>query len=157
MAFEIERKFLATPDVLALCRAGTLLVQGYLYTDARNTLRIRRVGPRAFLTWKGPKSGPVREEVECEVSLFVADALLADIPEEKRVAKTRYRIDHAGATWDVDVFEGARRGLILAEIEMAREDQFVVLPSWIGQEVTGDERYRNSRLAAGPGPDRLAA
>ncbi|MGU3422875.1 hypothetical protein [Methylobacterium sp. D54C] len=50
MALEIERRFLASPDVLALCQSGTRIVQGYLYTDTRNTLRIRCAGRRAFLT-----------------------------------------------------------------------------------------------------------
>ncbi|MGN8097787.1 adenylate cyclase [Methylobacterium radiotolerans] len=157
MALEIERKFLATPAVLPLCRSGTLLVQGYLYTDACNTLRVRRAGDRAFLTWKGPKSGATREEIECEVPLQMGEELLADVPPGQRVHKTRYRVDHAGASWDVDVFEGALGGLILAEIEMAREDQYVALPRWVGREVTTDARYRNSRLAKGAMLDRLAA
>ncbi len=46
------------------------------------------------------------------------------------------------------MFGRALDGLILAEIEMAREDQFVALPPWVEQEVTADQRYRNSRLAA---------
>ena len=157
MAIEIERKFLASPDVLDLCRSGTLLVQGYLFTDACNTLRVRRAGDRAFLTWKGPKKGASREEVEIEVSLSVGDGLLADVPPQARIQKVRYRVDHAGIIWDVDVFGGALDGLILAEIEMAREDQFVVLPQWIGREVTAEGCYRNSRLAACGIPDRRAA
>ena len=157
MTLEIERKFLATPAVLRLCRSGTLLVQGYIYTDALNTLRVRRAGDRAFLTWKGPKSGATREEVECEVPLQMGEELLADVPPHERIQKVRYRIEHAGAVWDVDVFEGALDGLILAEIEMAREDEPVVLPLWLGREVTSDQRYRNSRLAAGTMPVWLAA
>jgi adenylate cyclase len=158
MAIEIERKFLATPAVLPLCRSGTLLVQGYLYTDTRNTLRVRRAGERAFLTWKGPKSGASREEVETEVPLSMGEALLADVPVQARIQKTRYRVEHAGAIWDVDVFGGTLNGLILAEIEMAREDQFVVLPPWVGCEVTADQRYRNSQLAVCAAlPNRLAA
>lgn len=157
MALEIERKFLATPAVVPLCRSGILLVQGYLYTDARNTLRVRRSGDRAFLTWKGPKSGATREEVECELPLQMGEELLADVPPNERIEKMRYRVEHAGAVWDVDVFKGSLDGLILAEIEMAHEDELVVLPFWLGREVTSDQRYRNSRLATGAMTDRLAA
>jgi adenylate cyclase len=157
MALEIERKFLATPDVLPLCRSGVLLVQGYLYTDSRNTLRVRRAGGRAFLTWKGPKSGAVREEIEAEVPLQMGEELLADVPVQERIRKTRYRVEHAGAIWDVDVFAGALDGLILAEIEMARADQRVALPPWVGREVTSDQRYRNSRLATWARLERLTA
>ncbi|MGH1570885.1 CYTH domain-containing protein [Methylobacterium sp. P31] len=153
----MERKFLASTAVLPFCRSGTLLVQGYLYTDAYNTIRVRLAAERAVLTWKGPKSGARREEVEFEVPLSMGEALLADVPPQARIQKTRYRTEHAGAVWDVDVFGGVLDGLILAEIEMVREDQFVVLPPWVEQEVTADARYRNSRLAMGAIPDRLAA
>lgn len=57
----------------------------------------------------------------------------------------------------MDVFGGALDGLILAEIEMVGEDQFVELPPWVEQEVTADTRYRNSRLAAGVMPDGRVA
>jgi len=157
MALEIERKFLASSAVLPFCRSGIPLVQGYLYTDTHHTLRVRRAGDRAFLTWKGPKSGAVREEVECEIPLQMGEALLADVPPNERVQKMRYGIEHAGAIWDVDVFQGPLDGLILAEIEMAREDELVVLPFWLGREVTSDPCYRNSRLATGAMPNLLAA
>jgi adenylate cyclase len=148
MPFEIERKFLASPAVLDHCQSGTIITQGYLFTDARNTIRIRRADMRAFLTWKGPKSGPTRDETEVEVPLAMGKALLAIVSPRARLRKIRYRVDHAGAIWDVDVFAGRHEGLILAEIEMAHEDQAVMLPPWVEREVTGDERYRNSRLAA---------
>jgi adenylate cyclase len=154
---EIERKFLAAPTVLPLCRSGTSLVQFYLYTDASNTIRVRIAAERAVLAWKGPKTGAYREEVEFALPLSMGEALLADVPPQARIQKTRYRVEHAGAVWDVDVFGGALQGLILAEIEMEREDQFVVLPPWVEQEVTADLRYSNSRLAAGGMPDRPAA
>lgn len=79
------------------------------------------------------------------------------MPPDRRLEKTRYRVAHAGAMWDVDVFGGELAGLILAEIELEREDQPVVLPPWVEREVTDDARYRNSRLAAGPRPERQAA
>ncbi len=87
----------------------------------------------------------------------MGEALLADVPLNERVQKVRYRVEHAGAIWDVDVFQGALAGLMLAEIEMTRENQFVALPFWLGREVTSDQRYRNSRLAMGTLPNLLAA
>ena len=157
MALEIERKFLAAPSVLPLCRVGTPLVQGYLYTDAYNTIRVRRAGQQMLLAWKGPKNGSVREEVEIEVSRSVGEGLLASVPPDIRVEKIRYRVEHAGVVWDVDVFGGSNTGLILAEIELTHEDQEVALPPWIECEVTADARYRNSRLATRPASDKLAA
>jgi adenylate cyclase len=148
VGFEIERKFLATPAVLPLCQSGTLLTQGYLFTDAVTTIRIRRAGDRMLMTWKGPRTGISRSETEFEVAWEAGEALLASIPPHARIEKTRYRIEHTGATWDVDVFGSQLHGLILAEIELPRDDQLVVIPPWVSAEVTADERYRNSRLAA---------
>lgn len=128
MAVEIERKFIANPSVLALCRAGTPLVQGYLFTDAANTIRIRRAGERALITWKSPRRGASRDEIEFAIAPEDGAALLATVPPDRRLEKTRYRVAHAGAMWDVDVFGGELAGLILAEIELEREDQPVVLP-----------------------------
>ncbi len=158
MAIEIERKFLATRAVLERCRFGTIIVQGYLYTDAENTVRVRRMGARYLLAWKGPRRGAVREEIEFELPAPVGAALLAAVDPGSRIEKVRYRVEDRARAWDVDVFAGALDGLILAEAELARADEPVALPPWIGEEVTADERYRNSRLAAGAAvPHRAAA
>jgi adenylate cyclase len=52
--------------------------------------------------------------------------------------------------WHVDEFAGANAGLVLAEIELRHAGQTVLLPDWIGEEVTLDQRYRNSRLTDAP-------
>lgn len=63
------------------------------------------------------------------------------------IEKTRYTVDFEGFTWEVDVFEGAYRGLVTAEVEMTSEDDAPSLPTWLGREVTGDKRYSNQALA----------
>jgi adenylate cyclase len=148
VALEIERKFIATNAVLVLCRVGIPIVQGYLYTDATNTIRVRRAGGQAFMAWKGKREGCSRHEHEHEICPRRADLTLAGLQPDQRIEKTRYLVEHAGAIWEVDVFAGALSGLILAEIELAHEGELVILPSWIVREVTLDERYRNSRLAS---------
>ena len=40
--------------------------------------------------------------------------------------------------------------LTVAEIELEDEAQTVVLPGWIGEEVTGDSRYLNANLFKHP-------
>ncbi|WP_342167007.1 CYTH domain-containing protein [Methylobacterium sp. SD21] len=149
MSIEIERKFLAHPSVLEHCRNGVRIVQGYLHTDDENTLRVRQMGERYFVAWKGKRQGAVRQEIEREVDAALGAAMLDSVSPRHRVEKVRHRIAAGGFTWEVDLFAGSLAGLILAEVELTREDEDVPLPSWIGREVTTDERYRNSRLAAG--------
>lgn len=156
MPVEIERKFIANPSVLALCREGTHFVQGYLFTDAANTIRIRRAGARTLITWKSPRRGACRDEIEFAIPPEDGAALLATVPPDRRLEKTRYRVVHAGATWDVDVFGGALGPDPGRDRAGARGPAGGAAP-WVEGEVTGDARYRNSRLAAGLVPERQAA
>jgi adenylate cyclase len=46
----------------------------------------------------------------------------------------------------VDVFHGRHEGLIIAEIELADENEEFAIPGWLGEEVTGRPEYYNSNL-----------
>ena len=146
MPVEIKRKFTAQPAVLKMCRSGTEILQGYLYTDAFLTVRVRKAGERASFTWKGRKFGSARLEFEADIPPGVADRLLTLVGPARRIEKTRYAVEHAGRFWDVDVFGGANKGLILAEVELKSPNEPVTLPPWVGSEVTNDPRFRNSKL-----------
>jgi adenylate cyclase len=66
------------------------------------------------------------------------------------VEKWRRRIEFGGKWWDVDEFVGENAGLVLAEIELEREEEPFAPPPWLGKEVTHDARYLNARLAMEP-------
>ncbi len=66
------------------------------------------------------------------------------------IEKVRYKVAYAGMTWEIDEFEGDNAGLLMAEVELQSEDQQVELPSWAGEEVTGEQRYYNASLIARP-------
>ena len=66
------------------------------------------------------------------------------------IDKVRHRVEHAGATSEVDVFGGVNDGLVVAEVELPNEDAVVDLPDWIGDEVTDDPRYFNANLIKHP-------
>ena len=70
--------------------------------------------------------------------------------ERPLIEKIRYRIEHQGLTWEVDEFDGDNAGLIIAEVELDAENQTVVLPDWVGEEVTDDPRFYNANLIANP-------
>ena len=62
----------------------------------------------------------------------------------------RYKINYKGNTWEVDEFFGVNLGLILAEIELEKEDQEFEKPDWAGEDVTEDSRYKNANLVQNP-------
>ncbi|WP_244480301.1 CYTH domain-containing protein [Rhizobium sp. Root1220] len=121
--------------------------QGYVITGGDNLLRVRIIDERwARLTIKFRRRGLSREEYEYEIPHEEAAELLFHASGGV-IEKTRYTVSHEGFVWEVDVFVGLHIGLTIAEIEMAREDDRLPLPPWIGREVTGDKRYSNRSLA----------
>ena len=150
MGLEIERKFLVTSDAWrATADAGAVMQQGYLCREPGRTVRVRLAGDRAWLTIKGVTVGIARPEYEYSVPPADAAELLV-LCEPVIIAKTRYRVCHAGHTWEVDVFAAENEGLITAEVELDREDATVDLPDWVGAEVSAERRYHNSQLSRRP-------
>jgi len=150
MGIEIERKFLVEGDAWRTLGTSTLLRQGYLSTDAARTVRVRIDGDQAFLTIKGKSVGASRGEWEYPIPVAEAAELLDGLCQQPLVEKVRHRIAAGPHTWEVDEFLGANAGLVVAEIELASEDEAFDKPAWIGRDVTGDARYFNSRLISHP-------
>lgn len=153
--YERERKFLvADPHgaVAAAAGPGAGMAQGYLESAAGLSVRVRLVAAheRYTVTVKGPRRGMTRREAECAIDRDVAELLL-EACDGKAVAKTRYPATAPdGREWTIDVFQGANEGLVLAEVELAGEQDEVALPGWCGAEVTDDDRYYNEHLAHHP-------
>lgn len=156
MGIEIERKFLVRDPSIVDGRVGTPFRQGYLSRAPDRTVRVRHAGDRAWLTIKGRSVGAVRAEWEYEIPPSEADGLL-ELVEGPVLEKTRFLVEHAGRTWEVDVFAGPNTGLVLAEVELEAEDATVEVPDWVGQEVTEDRRFTSSSLAVRPMPTGLPA
>lgn len=148
MGVEIERKFLVVGDPVAGVPGGVAMVQGYVARQGGTTVRVRLAGDRAWLTVKGPSSGARR--VEVEVALPVSEARDLVPLCGGLVEKTRWRLPFGDHVWDVDVFAGVNAGLVVAEVELAHEDEAFARPPWLGAEVTHDLRYANASLAEHP-------
>ena len=148
MAKEIERKFLVRNDGW---RSGvtslTRIRQAYIAAEADRSVRIRtRNNETAQLTMKFGTGLLTRDEFEYDIPH--QDALeMIEFASGNIIEKTRYTVEFEGFTWEIDVFEGAYRGLVTAEVEMTSEKDNPLLPAWLGQEVTGDKRYSNQALA----------
>ena len=142
MGVEIERKFLVKlselPNPLP---QGEEFEQGYLSTDP--TVRVRLVqrpdGTRhAELTIKG-KGKLTRAEWNYPIPAEDAEALL------RLCSRSLRKIRRVIGRVELDHFPD--HDLWLAEIELQSEDEPYERPPWLGDEVTGDSRYANSRLA----------
>ena len=147
MATEIERKFLVTGDFSRQVTSAQRIVQGYICSQPGRTVRVRIRGEEGFLTIKGAsdEKGLSRYEFEQKIPLADAEELLK-LCEPGAIDKMRNLVPAGKHTWEIDVFHGENEGLILAEIELASEDEPFERPDWIGQEVSGDRRYYNSML-----------
>ena len=147
---EIERKFLVPERPADLDRhPSTAIEQGYLaIADDGTEVRVRRRAGRAVLTVKsGGGRTRVEEELEIEPERFER---LWPLTEGRRIEKTRYEIPaEDGSTIELDVYDGALAGLVVAEVEFDSEDAADAFsgPGWLGREVTDDKRYKNQRLA----------
>ncbi len=147
---EIERKFFVSnhDECLRHATKSIHIVQGYLSLDPSRTVRVRKTDTKSILTIKGKPNigGDTRFEWEKEISPDEATQLF-DLCLGQIIEKTRHLVPFQSHCFEVDVFSGNHKGLIIAEIELQSAEEKVALPPWIGKEVTGDLRYYNSMLA----------
>jgi CYTH domain-containing protein len=149
---EIERKFLVlSDDFINEAFAKKRIVQAYLNSNPVRTVRIRIKEDNGFLTIKGKgnATGTTRLEWETEIPLQDAEKLLT-ICESGTIDKIRHEVKIGNHTYEVDVFAGENEGLVVAEIELQSEDETFEKPSWLGKEVTNDERFYNAYLSIKP-------
>lgn len=151
MGQEIERKFLVIDDAWKDCVVRRIHYrQGYLCGNPRTSIRVRVSDEAAHLNIKSATLGVRREEFEYPVPLPDAQRMLDVLCEGPLIEKTRYLVDHGGRIWEVDVFEGQNRGLVVAEVELSAEDEAFETPDWVGEEVSHDVRYYNTNLVRHP-------
>ena len=154
MGVEIERKYLVKQDQWEDLEKprGEMYRQGYLLTDPQKTIRVRQTSDKGFLTIKGLSVGATRAEYEYEIPFGEAKELLDQFAVAE-LSKIRYKIVFDNYLWEVDEFLAENNGLIVAEIELSSEDENFDIPDWIGEEVTGEEKYYNSNLVIEPFKD----
>jgi adenylate cyclase len=153
MGVEIERKFLVISEAWRPLVTGSVAIrQGYLSSNAKATVRVRLLGDEeAVITLKGATDGISRAEFEYPIPIEDARELLRMAGPET-VEKRRHLVPFGGLMWEVDVFEGRHRGLVMAEVELDTAEHEVALPEWVGREVSLDDRYFNASLSRAAGP-----
>jgi adenylate cyclase len=147
MRFEIERKFLVVHDGWRAAATHRMeLRDGLIGQYARSKVRVRLDGGRAWITVKGARQGLGRPEFEYEIPAADAEHMLTGLCIGRTLEKTRSVVPFAGLSWTVDEFRGPLAGIVLAEVELEDENQDFTRPDWVGPEVTGDLRFRQSTL-----------
>jgi adenylate cyclase len=146
---EIERKFLVANNEWRQSAVRSVSIRDGLiaiYKDRK--VRVRISGDIATIAIKGPRTGIGRPEFEYEIPMADAERMLSTICQDDPLEKQRFFVEDAGATWQVDVYGGILQGVVIAEIELKQESQEVILPRWIGKEVTGDSFYKKVNMRA---------
>ena len=150
MTIEIERKFLVKKIPHNDIKYSHKIRQGYIAKNKDRVIRIRQKENEYYITIKGNKIGISRFEFEYTIPKDDAEILFENFCQNKLIEKTRHYIENRGHTWEVDVFHGNNKGLIVAEIELGSEHQTFHTPNWIDYEVTDQERYYNMNLLSRP-------
>ncbi len=170
MGIEIERRFLVDGRNDKPWRTGEFseIVQYYLenvkHVDGRllwneiqlaeddrelknlTTWRIRYTNGIATITAKGRRFGATANEYEWPVETEIYNSLPLD--ELPKVEKTRhYWRGDDDLLWEVDEYQEPIAGLIIAEVELEDEEQNVILPTWVGLELTYLPGWSNASLS----------
>jgi CYTH domain-containing protein len=89
-----------------------------------------------------------RSEFEEPMSPDVFETMW-ELTVNRRISKRRYRVPDGERIWEIDQFTD--RELVLAEVELAAEEENPKLPDWLKpyvvRDVTGEPEYLNVNLA----------
>jgi CYTH domain-containing protein len=145
---EIERKFLVAKDEWRhLAVRSVRLRDGLIAAYRDRKVRVRIAGDDiATVAIKGQRNGIVRAEFEYEIPIADAERMFSTMCQDDILEKERFFVEDAGGTWHVDVYGGILQGVVIAEIELEHENQELILPAWIGKEVTGDLFYKKINM-----------
>lgn len=154
MPVEYERKFLVEGDGWRMRAAHHAHIhQGWLHADDMCEVRVRITDTEAMVACKVHllESGH-RLELEEPIEIEVARRLYAQCT--KTLVKHRWRLAGSSGTWEIDEYGGTLSGLVTAEMENPEPD--LVIPPWMGVELTGAAEWTNAALAARGWPQSYA-
>jgi len=151
---EIERKFLVTNMNWTHSVVETYnIMQGYILTKSKSVVRVRILNNQiAFLTLKDKSNSLVRHEYEYQIPLNDAKEIYHKMC-DGFVEKYRFYVPYEqdpSLKWEIDWYKGPNIPLFTAEIELPDKNKDIVIPNWIGKEITYDDRYKNCNLALKP-------
>ncbi len=154
MAKEIEHKFLILNDDWRKdADEGLHMVQAYMGSNEKSSIRIRIIGDSANLNIKSKTIGIQRSEYEYDIPVDEAKEMLESLCDRPFIEKTRFHVNYGGHEWEIDVFSGDNEGLVVAELEVSSVEEKFTLPDWVGEDVSNDPKYYNICLITHPYKD----
>lgn len=145
---EIERKYLVDRHNIP----GDLDSYAYhdieqAYLNTQPVVRVRKSDEEYFLTYK---SKGFIERAEYNLPLDEKSYYhLLKKADGNIITKRRYLIPYGKYTIELDVFDGAFEGMVLAEVEFEslEEANAFTAPEWFIDDVTFSTKYHNSTLS----------
>tara|TARA_Y100001970_G_C14258511_1_gene877497 strand:- start:416 stop:910 length:495 start_codon:yes stop_codon:yes gene_type:complete len=149
MPIEIERKFLIDNKGWEAKIIKTYLIkQAYFKTNDEWNIRVRFSENKSCITLKKNIKSSINYEFEYPIPIQEAKQIFELVP--NRIEKDRHEIRANNQDWIVDCFHKKNNSLIIAEIELQKEDQSFIKPNFIGKEITDIKKLSNSSLAFYP-------
>ncbi len=150
MALEIERRFLIKNDNWKEFITKKIYIeQGYLSKSLDDwIIRIRFSGKNSKIALKKHIKGFTNFEFEYSIPRSDAEIIMSNL--SNTIKKERFFLKVEKKSWIIDCFKENNYPLEIAEIELANEEEDLLLPSFISKEITGLTRFSNFNLANNP-------
>ena len=152
MSLEIERKYKIdkrTWNDFKLTHRSVDIYQGYLFLDTDSHVRVRiestytpqlGVFNKASVAYKKDINETMRTEIESEIDYELAKILMNKCRGQLR--KERISIGKDGIRYDMDYFYDLDLYVCEVEFKDSNTAHWFHKPSWLGDEIVGDEKKR---------------
>ena len=150
MAIEIERRFLIKNDKWKKFVTHKYLIeQGYFSYDLDDwIIRIRFNGKDFKIALKKHIKNFTNYEYEYLIPTCEGEKIMANMT--NTIKKERFFLEVNKKKWVIDCFKEDNFPLEIAEIELTKEKEEVILPSFLSKEITGLTIYSNLSLTKNP-------
>ena len=145
---EIERKWMIKTMPEDLSKYESIVME-QAYLNISPTVRIRRENEEFILTYKGIGDGIAHTEYNLPITKEAFEHMLPKA-DGIVIRKTRYVIPlEGGLKAELDVFKEPYETLRIVEVEFdsLKEAESFEAPSWFGEDVSSDPRFKNARMA----------
>tara|TARA_B100000131_G_scaffold35770_1_gene32741 strand:- start:617 stop:1114 length:498 start_codon:yes stop_codon:yes gene_type:complete len=150
MALEIERRFLIKNEHWRKYIIDQYSIeQGYFSSNSKEwVIRIRLQKERYKLTIKKHISSFTNYEFEYDIPIDDGLVIMSNL--QNKVTKERYLLAFKERKWIVDCFKNGNYPLKIAEIELNNEKDNIIVPDFVGREITGMKNLSNFNLSKKP-------